>query len=266
MDSMNKVGKLITRIRRFINCPVLVTVALLGAVAIAPAVFASAQVSTGGGTTSKDPARTIAVLSLHEAARTGNTALLGEMLQRGADANAKDSQGHTALMMAAKAGQLDAARLLLDAGADVNAFAHGGRTALIEATEQGGVGIAKLLVQHGADLNAICRTGTALEVAERMGNNEIATLLRQAGARSSGRSVGDTVCVRSWGGDGYCGVVEAIDKTQYQLRVTQIVGCKGGCVAKAECSAEKPVGGLDGISVGTEVNTESWCLTHTGVK
>jgi hypothetical protein len=91
-------------------------------------------------------------------------------------------------------------------------------------------------------------------------------MLVEAGARSTGSSVGDTVCVRPWGGDGYCGTVESIDKTHYRLRVTKLVGCEKGCPVKAECSAGREVGGSHGIAVGDEVATVSWCLTHTGVK
>ena len=108
--------------------------------------------------------------------------------------------------------------------------------------------------------------GTPLEAAERTGHNELAAVLRRAGARSSGRSVGDTVCVRPWQGDGYCGVVEEVNKTSFSLHVTEINGCEGGCQARADCSASRVVGGADGIKVGDEITTVSWCLTHTGVK
>jgi hypothetical protein len=141
---------------------------------------------------------------------------------------------------------------------------------LIEAAEFGRVDSAQLLIASGANISASQRGwGTALEAAERMGHNELAAMLRQAGARSSGRSVGDTVCVRPWHGDGYCGEVVEVNKTSFRLRVTEIIGCEGGCQARAECSASRAVGGprdMGGIQVGDEVATVSWCLTHTGVK
>ncbi len=170
---------------------------------------------------------------LHQAARTGDIATLRAQLNSGISANLRDSSGRTALMQAAEAGQIDAARLL---------------------------------IEHGADVNAAARTGTALEAAERTGHMNVAALLRQSGARSSGHSLGDTVCVRPWGGDGYCGIVEAIDRNDFELRVTQIVGCKDGCAAKSECSAGRTVGGADGVKIGDKIDTKSWCLTHTGVQ
>jgi hypothetical protein len=205
--------------------------------------------------------------AIHRAARAGDLALLHSQLHSGASANVRDDAGRTPLMDAVAAGQIEAVRLLLSMGADVNARTHAGRTPLIEAAAEGQLEAAQLLVKAGADLNFAQRGwGTALKAAERTGHNDIATMLLKAGARSTGSSVGDTVCVRPWDGDGYCGTVEAIDKTKYRIRVTQIVGCSDGCPAKAECSAGRPVGGAEGVTTGDEVNTVSWCLTHAGVK
>jgi hypothetical protein len=203
---------------------------------------------------------------LHSAAGSGDLQLLRSQLQRGADPNLRDRHGRTPLMDAVAAGQLEAMSALLKAGADVNARAHDNRTALLEAAAEGQVEAAQALIEAGAQLNAPERGwGTPLETAERTGHNAVAALLRNAGARSSGHSPGDTVCVRPWGGDGYCGTVMAVNKTQYRIRISRIVGCQNGCPAKPQCSAGRPVGGPDGVAVGDIVDTVSWCLTHTGV-
>ncbi len=212
------------------------------------------------------PAARAADTQLHRAARAGDLARLRAELQQGADPNAAGKQGQTPLMDAVKAGQVEAAKALIESGANVNARARDGRTALIDAAEQGDLETTKLLIAHGADVNLGARMGTALEAAERAGHTHIAELLRHAGARSSGHSLGDTVCVRPWHSEGYCGIVEAVAANKFTLRVTRIVGCEQGCPAKAECSADKPVGGSRGIAVGDHVDTASWCLTDTGVK
>jgi hypothetical protein len=204
---------------------------------------------------------------LHKAARAGDLTLLRSQLHSGVNANVGDNAGRTPLMDAVAAGQTEAVHLLLSSGADANAHTNSGLTPLIEAAAHGELEAAQLLVRAGADLNYAQRGwGTALKAAERTGHNNIAAMLLNAGARSTGSSVGDTVCVRPWGGDGYCGVVKAMNKTSYNLRVTKIVGCSDGCPAKAECSDGRPVGGADGVAIGDEVTTASWCFTHTGVK
>jgi hypothetical protein len=160
-----------------------------------------------------------------------------------------------------------AVRILLASGADVNARDVNGATALIEAADRGHPKSVALLLKAGADLNVSTRgMGTALNAAERSGHRDIIAMLRQAGAQSTGKSAGDMVCVRPWAGDGYCGTVESSNKNQFRIRVTEIVGCAGGCPAKPECSAGREVGGPRGIKAGDTVETVSWCLTQTGVQ
>jgi hypothetical protein len=204
---------------------------------------------------------------LHRAAQGGDIELLRSRLRQGMNPDERDKEMRTPLMDAVKSDRVEAVRILLGAGADVNAISASGRTPLIEAAEFGRIDSAQLLIASGADLNKSQRGwGTPLEAAERMGHNELAAVLRRSGARSSGRSVGDTVCVRPWQGDGYCGEVVEVSKTSFRLRVTEIIGCEGGCQAKADCSASRAVGGADGVQVGDEITTVSWRLTHTGVK
>jgi len=232
--------------------------------------FASAMVSPLGITQNQRPNLAQPVVTdseLHRAARSGDVQLLQAQLKLGANPNARNQEGHTPLLEAISAGKLDAARMLLANGANVNGTSSSGKSALIEAAELGNNEAAQLLIKAGADLNLRSRgSGTPLEAAERSGHPELAALLRKSGAHTFGRSVGDTVCVRPWNGEGYCGTVEAIDKNNYQIRVTQIIGCAGGCAPKPECSAGKRVGSSNGLGVGDLITTVSWCVTHTGVQ
>jgi hypothetical protein len=209
---------------------------------------------------------TSAATALSKAAREGDAARLRSLLDSGVNPNWTDANGSLALIEAVTAGRAAAARALVAAGANPNLASSGGRRPLIAAAIGGRIEIARLLIEAGADLNIAERgAGTPLEAAEREGHTEMAALLRGSGARTSGRSVGDKVCVRPWKGDGYCGVVLTIDRNEYRLRVTEIVGCSNGCRAMVECSAGKLVGGSSGLKAGDTITAPGSCLTHTGV-
>ncbi len=141
--------------------------------------------------------------------------------------------------------------------------------ALLSAARSGDVVTARRVLLQGATPDVRDRAaGTALDVAEQAGHHSLALLLRQHGARGSGKSVGSRVCVRPWKGSGFCGTVAAVERSSYLVEVTSVVGCDGGCPAEAECSSGREVGGTsaDAVRAGTSVRTRSWCLTHTGLE
>jgi len=111
-----------------------------------------------------------------------------EALSAGADINAKNVYGRTALHIASYHDRKDIAELLIKYGADVNAKDNDGWTALIYASIYNSKDITKLLIKYGADLNAKDNKGeTALMKASSMwtsnkGHKEIAELLINAGA------------------------------------------------------------------------------------
>jgi len=170
------------------------------------------------------------------------------------------------LLAAARARDAATVASLLRGGASPDASDRSGWTALHEAAAAGDLATAQVLLEAGAspDLRSRAR-GTPLDVAERSGQPAMARLLRQHGARGSGKSIGDTVCVRPWKGEGYCGRVEAVDTTRFRLRVTQVVGCGGGCAADAACSDGRPVG-PGGVGPGEVLTVPASCLTHTGLR
>jgi hypothetical protein len=187
--------------------------------------------------------------------------------QHNAGLDARNAQGLTPLIVAASAGQAETIKSLLAQGAGMDATAADGRTALIAAAQSGRIEAVRALIAAGANLNLAARsTGTALNVAENKGETEIAALLLASGAHSTGKSVGDTVCVRPWGGNGFCGTVKSFSVRAVQIEVTRIVGCTNGCPAREECSAAMPVGGTNGVHAGDPIAVPSWCLTQTGVK
>jgi hypothetical protein len=169
------------------------------------------------------------------------------------------------LLAAAASGDTARVAALLREGADPDAADRSGWTGLHQAAEKGDLALARLLLESGArpDLRSRAR-GTPLDVAERGGHLELARLLRVHGAKGSGKSIGDTVCVRPWRGEGFCGVVEASDPTRYRLRVSRLIGCGAGCGGEPSCSGGRAVG-ADGLGVGDALWVPGSCLTHTGV-
>ena len=118
-------------------------------------------------------------------ARCGLTNYCQELLNKGADVNAKKSNsGWTALMLAAYKGHTETVQLLLEKGADVNAKNFNDeRTALIWAAGKGHTKIVKLLLENGADVNAKDIDGrTALMLAANNGHTKIVQILIENGA------------------------------------------------------------------------------------
>ena len=87
---------------------------------------------------------------LHSAAKRGDITAVNALLAKGAEVNAKDKDGRTALMYAAGNGHTETVETLLAKGAEVNAEDKGGRTALMYATWKGHTKIVRLLKQAGA--------------------------------------------------------------------------------------------------------------------
>jgi len=79
------------------------------------------------------------------------------LLDNGADVNASDSNGDTALLIVVvrrNTGLMEIVRILLDKGADVNAKDKNGRTVLMVAASEGKVEVMQTLLAKGADVNA----------------------------------------------------------------------------------------------------------------
>ncbi len=98
----------------------------------------------------------------------GNAAMIGKLLEAGADPNAGLTQdGDTALMMAARTGDADAIQVLLDSGAEVNTQeAWGGTSALMWAISEHHPIAVEMLLDSGADVNARSKV---VAVANRWG-------------------------------------------------------------------------------------------------
>jgi len=91
---------------------------------------------------------------------------------------------------AAQRGDIEAVRQLVRAGADVNAPQGDGMSALHWAAERGDAELTRLLVYAGAHVEAGTRIGryTPLHLASRQARREVAQVLLEAGANPMARS------------------------------------------------------------------------------
>jgi Ankyrin repeats (3 copies) len=109
--------------------------------------------------------------------------VLSDLIHRGADLEAADVDGYTALMYACNGGKIRSAELLLDAGADVNARDNEKSTPIMFAAQHGQTDIVQRLIEHGADIQARGEHGlTALGFAQQNGHDQTARVLEEAGA------------------------------------------------------------------------------------
>ena len=137
----------------------------------------------GGGTgkeavQSTKPRQPIATASrpdaLHRAAKEGDIDGLKAALKAGADVNARDRRGWTALMHAANKGYKLMVGPLLKAKADPDVQAADGATALFMASVHGHSEIIEMLVKAGADIAIRGPKGkTAVDVALARGDSAV---------------------------------------------------------------------------------------------
>ena len=84
---------------------------------------------------------------------------------------------------ATSSGDVEKVQALLDAGADIDALDGHGQTALMNAAHRGDAGLVRLLVQRGAALNRTAKYRlTALMLAVIGNHADVVRLLVEAGA------------------------------------------------------------------------------------
>lgn len=117
------------------------------------------------------------------AASKGRVKIIKLFLQYGADPDASDTDGWTALMHAALQGHVEAVQILVDSGANPNAKTLSGRTALATACRKGHLQVVKALIKAGADVNLPRGDGsTPLMVAAERGHVGVVSALCASGA------------------------------------------------------------------------------------
>jgi ankyrin repeat protein len=123
--------------------------------------------------------------ALHLAAQWGSDRTLAVLLRHGAEVDARDQAGATALHYAAWRGRLTTARLLLERKANVRAVITESNLQPVHlAAQAADQRMTDLLLKHGADLNAPVEAGSAslLHVAVTRDRPELLAFLLEKGA------------------------------------------------------------------------------------
>ncbi len=125
-----------------------------------------------------------------DAAARGDKAAIRDLLKQGADVNAAQGDGMSALHWAAERGDAELADLLIYGGANTGAVTRIGLyTPLHLAAKSGSPAVAKALIKAGADVNAKSNPSgaTPLHLAALAGSADVINLLADAKADLNAR-------------------------------------------------------------------------------
>ena len=104
---------------------------------------------------------------LHIAAKRGDAAWVGFLLQKGASANARDRDGNTPLIIAAQSRWTDGVQIFVQIKAQIDVQNRLGETALMKAVQGRDANMAKLLIDAGANPDLTDNSGiSARSLAE----------------------------------------------------------------------------------------------------
>ena len=169
-----------------------------------------------------------------------------ELLKKGADVNASNKYGDTALMIASEKGHMDVVKCLAECGVDVNASNKYGRTALMVAAIWGQIEVVKHLAELGADLEAKDGDGkTALMVAASLGKLDVVKCLAELGADLEAKDGDGQTALMTAAINGQLDVVKYLTEQGADLNVQD----KNGWTALIEAAT---LGNLDVVKCLTE--------------
>src|SRR6185503_87426 len=158
---------------------------LLGSRADPNVRFAMSRLATVPNVPGRNPDRWVdgtELTPLMLAAHAGFASLGQRLIKAGADVNAIDGQGTTALLWAVRRDQPETIDLLLEAGAEVDRRDKSGWTALTMAAKLGRETIVRNLLDHGAKPNLDSVAEYPLHAAARANHKAIVELLLDRGA------------------------------------------------------------------------------------
>jgi uncharacterized protein len=158
---------------------------------------------------------------LADAAEHRNRALIRELLAKGADVNAAQVDGMTALHWAVSNDDAEMAELLVRSRANVNATNRYGVPPLSTACTNGNVALVRLLLDAGADANASLPGGeTVLMTAARVGSLEAVKALLARGANPNAQERRDQTALMWAAAEGHATVVRALIEAGSTINAT----------------------------------------------
>jgi ankyrin repeat protein len=159
--------------------------------------------------------------TLADAAEQRNQALVRELLAQGADVNAAQADGMTALHWAVYNNDAETAGLLVRSRVNVNATNRYGVPPLSLACTNGNATLVRLLLDAGADANASLPGGeTMLMTAARVGNLEAVKALLARGANPNAQEQRDQTALMWAAAEGHATVVRALIEAGSTINAT----------------------------------------------
>lgn len=161
------------------------------------------------------------VAAVADAAEAEDAAEVQRLLGAGADVNAAQVDGMTALHWAVSRSNAAMTRTLLDAGADVNAATMYGVRPLSLACENGSPEIVRMLLEKKAGVEDRLTGGaTPLMTASRTGNAEVVRLLIDAGADVNAREQHQQTAIMWAAAEGHTDVVRQLMDAGADMRAS----------------------------------------------
>jgi len=158
---------------------------------------------------------------LADAAEHRNSGLVRELLAKGADVNAAQADGMTALHWAVNNDDAELAGLLVRSRANVNATNRYGVPPLSTACTNGNAALVRLLLDAGANANASLPGGeTVLMTAARVGSLEAVKALLARGANPNAQERRDQTALMWAAAEGHATVVRALIEAGSTINAT----------------------------------------------
>lgn len=181
------------------------------------------------------------------AVKAGDAAALRTLLEAGADPDAAELDGSTALLRASHRDDLESVRLLVDAGADASAANDLGASPLWAAGQNGSATVVRTLIEAGADPDGELLSGeTPVMVAARAGSADVVAQLAAAGADLDRQGSRGQTALMWAAAQGHPDVVEALLEGGADLSVRSDVWTQVMAVpphSRPEYNREIPHGG-----------------------